>query len=342
MKNNTWKKIFAITGVMLTPVIFCTLIVAAAIMAIVSGTAAGSQSVYPQAGALSDSVLAYQSAAAEYCSQFGIPGYAPLVLAVMQQESGGSGNDPMQCSECFLNDRYPKKPESIADPAYSVRIGTEYLASCIKAAKCKSPSDVSGISLALQGYNFGGGYIRWALERGGYSHINAAEFSRIMARREGWKNYGDTDYVPHVLRYYIQPSNGSFAVPLRTGTYRISRGYGYDSSNGEFHKGIDYAAPAGTNIYASAAGTVSYAQFGRAPYGGYGNVVVIQHSGNVMTLYGHCSKILVRVGQKVQQGEIIALVGSTGHSTGNHCHFEMRVNNVAVNPGTYLIKNGAK
>lgn len=287
---------------------------------------------------LSPQVLSYSGLVNQYCKSDKITGYENLVLAVMMQESGGSGTDPMQCSESPLNIKYPKFPNSITDPIYSVKTGTDYLASCLRAANCKSPEDMPGISLALQGYNFGGGYIAWAETRGGYSPANAAEFSNIKAQEMSWAAYGDTDYVSHVLRYY--PSTGGntapgiFAVPLKKSTYNISRGYGYDGS--ELHQGIDYAAPAGTPIYAAAPGTVEYAQFGSAPYGGYGNVVVIRHNNTYETLYGHCSRLLVSTGQTVQRGTEIALVGSTGDSTGNHCHFEVRQNGNRINPKKYL------
>lgn len=290
-------------------------------------------------GGVSESVLAYQPLVAKYCDQYDIPDYANLVLAVMQQESGGVGNDPMQCSECPDNLNYPNVPNGISNPDYSVQVGVEYLASCISAAGCTSPSDTVHISLALQGYNFGGGYISWAEAKGGYSLENAEEFSQLKAQRLGTKGYGDVNYVSHVLRYYSVIStlgNGYFICPIAAGSYSISRGYGY--FNGVLHKGIDLAAPKGTKIYASASGTVSFADFGEegSGFGGYGNVILIQNGNGYSTLYGHCSQLLVSDGDAVQQGQLIALVGNTGDSTGNHCHFEIRINGKAVDPMPYL------
>ena len=92
--------------------------------------------------------------------------------------------------------------------------------------------------------------------------------------------------------------------------------------------GCGYGAPA----YASAAGTVIVAGW----MGGYGNLVVIDHGGGVSTAYGHNSSISVSVGQSVSQGQVIAAIGSTGHSTGPHCHFEVRVNGSPVDPLSYL------
>lgn len=338
-----WKKVVAVIGIVLTPIIFILVVTVAAVSQTV-GVAAGNQTTTDAAGgsgALSDTVLSFQPAVNQYCTKYGIPDYTMLVMAVMQQESGGTGNDPMQCSESPLNTKFPQKPNSITDPNYSIEVGIEYLASCIRAASCKSPTDEVGIDLALQGYNYGGGYIEWAKARGGYSAENAMQFSQMEAGAHGWSGYGDPQYVSHVMRFYfISPGGELFAAPLRTSTYSISRGWGNDA--GEFHKGIDFAATEGTGIYAAATGTVTYAQFGSAPYGGYGNVVVIKHNDTYSTLYGHCSKLLVTQGESVQLGQVIALVGSTGKSTGPHCHFEIRVNGNQVDPASYLKNLGKK
>lgn len=292
---------------------------------------------------LSVGVSGYQELVAQACGQNGIAQYSTLVLAVIQQESGGTGTDPMQCSESPYNTKFPREPGAITDPAYSIEVGVKYLASCIRAAGVKSPDDISGISLALQGYNFGNGYISWALQKGGYTKQNASEFSQQMAQKMGWSGYGDIDYVTHVLRYYNASgsSNGSqFTYPIQRGMYTITSGYGKrkDPITGEikFHSGIDFAAPEGTPIYASDNGTVIYAKFGTAPYGGYGNIVIIQHSNSLVTMYAHCTELLVQKGQTVSKGQVIAKVGSTGRSTGNHCHYEIRVNNKDVDPMPYL------
>jgi murein DD-endopeptidase MepM/ murein hydrolase activator NlpD len=101
---------------------------------------------------------------------------------------------------------------------------------------------------------------------------------------------------------------------------------------GRMHEGIDLGAAYGTPIAAAAAGTVIYAGW----MGGYGNLTVIDHGGGLSTAYGHQSNIAVALGQQVAQGEIIGNVGSTGHSTGPHLHFEVRVNGAPVDPLGYL------
>lgn len=108
----------------------------------------------------------------------------------------------------------------------------------------------------------------------------------------------------------------------------------FGSRWGRSHRGIDVGAPKGTTIVAAASGTVTLSQYGYG--GGYGNHVIISHGNGVSTLYGHCTSLLVSSGQHVSQGQAIATVGSTGNSTGNHLHLEIRVNGVAQNPQNYL------
>lgn len=290
---------------------------------------------------LSPEVEQYRELVTLYCQQYGIPDYVDLALAILQQESGGQGADPMQSSECPYNTKYPKQPNGITDATYSVDCGCQYLASCLQAAKVGGPTDMTAISLALQGYNFGNGYIPWALQRGGYTLQNAAEFSALRAAELGWKQYGDPLYVPHTLRYYSiggipATPDGYLTHPLPNGTYEVSSPYGQRPSG--FHHGIDFAAPLGTAVHATESGTVTVSQFGSqgSGYYTYGYVVVIDHGNGFETLYAHNSQLLVQVGEKVIKGQRIALVGSTGNSTGPHCHFEVRKNGERTDPTPYL------
>jgi murein DD-endopeptidase MepM/ murein hydrolase activator NlpD len=107
---------------------------------------------------------------------------------------------------------------------------------------------------------------------------------------------------------------------------------GFGMRWGRLHEGIDITAPTGTPIWAAAAGTVIHAGW----LGGYGNLVVVDHGDGLATAYAHASVILVALGQEVAQGETVALVGSTGNSSGPHLHFEVRVNGIAVDPLLYL------
>ncbi len=131
----------------------------------------------------------------------------------------------------------------------------------------------------------------------------------------------------------ITAASGTFRWPT---TGRISSRFGGRSSPGGVgstnHKGIDIAVPYRTPIYAADGGTVTYAGW----MGGYGYLVQIDHGNGYVTRYGHNSSLTVSVGQKVYKGQQIARAGSTGNSTGNHCHFEVRYNGVARNPLNYL------
>ncbi len=123
-----------------------------------------------------------------------------------------------------------------------------------------------------------------------------------------------------------------FSVKPVTGTI-TSRFGSKESIRKSAHKGIDIGAPNGTPIYAAADGTVTYASYNS---GGYGNLVIISHGNGIETYYGHCSKLYVKKGQKVSAGDNIAAVGSTGRSTGNHLHFEIRQNGSQINPQRYV------
>ena len=152
---------------------------------------------------VSAEVEAYTPLIRLYAEQHGIPDFVDLIKAVMMTESGGKGSDPMQASESGYNTRYPRKPNGITDPEYSIHVGVQTLAASIKAAKVESPLDLERIKLCLQGYNFGNGYISWALDKyGGYSEANAIEFSQMMAKKLGWSSYGSTKYPSVVLQYY--------------------------------------------------------------------------------------------------------------------------------------------
>ena len=153
--------------------------------------------------ALSAEVLAHTPTIQKYASEFGIPEYVPAIQAIMMQESGGRGTDPMQASECPYNTQYPNTPGAIQDADYSIKVGIQYYADCVREAGCESPQDMDKLKLSWQGYNYGNGYISWALEKfGGYSEANALQFSQEQAAAHGWSGYGDPEYVPHVMRYY--------------------------------------------------------------------------------------------------------------------------------------------
>jgi murein DD-endopeptidase MepM/ murein hydrolase activator NlpD len=124
----------------------------------------------------------------------------------------------------------------------------------------------------------------------------------------------------------IKPVNGWFTSKFG---YRISP----FTNRPTMHNGLDIAAAPGSPIYATADGVVSFA--GYDP--GYGKLVSIDHGYGVVTRFGHTSQIYVEVGQKIKRRDLIAAVGNTGRSTGPHCHYEVRVNGVPVDPHNYVL-----
>lgn len=183
----------------------------------------------------------------------------------------------------------------------------------------------------------------------------AREAEEAAAQEEESYSYGggessdsssyDDSYDDSSSSQTVVETGGSLAWPV-PGFYSISSGYGYRW--GSLHAGIDIAGGGihGASIVAADSGTVVLVQTGCTHdygkdsscgcNGGYGNYVMIDHGNGITTLYGHCAAVYVSAGQTVSRGETIASVGSTGWSTGNHCHFEVRVGGSTVDPTGYL------
>ena len=141
----------------------------------------------------------------------------------------------------------------------------------------------------------------------------------------------ERDYIEvdgKIINLYKKYKGGKMLCPVQgyviTGKYMEQRSY-------EKHPGIDLACKIGTPVRAAADGIVIKSDW----YGGYGKCVVISHGGGLTTLYGHNSSLKCKEGDKVERGDVIALVGSTGFSTGPHCHFEIRMNGKTRDPGKY-------
>lgn len=130
-------------------------------------------------------------------------------------------------------------------------------------------------------------------------------------------------------------NGGKLGWPV-PGKTKISSSYGNRispiSGRGEFHTGLDIPAPIGTKVYAAEDGIV----INSGTINGYGYTIIISHGAGLSTLYAHNSRLIAKVGQSVKRGDVIALAGSTGYSTGSHCHFEVRVNGKHTNPWNYL------
>ena len=151
-------------------------------------------------------------------------------------------------------------------------------------------------------------------------------------------NYSGTWAPSTVMNYDISnfggnPSADSHMPSIWPTTGVVTSPYGLRWGGSDFHPGIDIANDMGTPIVATADGIVDYAGWNA---GGYGNMVDIDHGNGIMTRYGHASQVVVAAGQFVQRGQVIALMGSTGFSTGPHVHYEVIINGQRVNPISYL------
>lgn len=147
----------------------------------------------------------------------------------------------------------------------------------------------------------------------------------------------ETEIKKLTAKSTIKYNGGKFAWPVPN-YYRLSSEYNPRenpiSGKNEFHQGIDIPAPYGKAVVAAADGVVITAGWVR----GFGNTVMIDHGSGIVSIYGHNSSLTVSTGQKISKGQQVARIGSTGYSTGNHCHFEVRVNGVHTNPWKYLNK----
>jgi len=131
-------------------------------------------------------------------------------------------------------------------------------------------------------------------------------------------------------------TGGAFIWPVGGDGGTLSSGYGWRTKT-RFHDGLDITGPSGTDILAAASGRVIYAT---SKIRGYGKMVVVKHNNNMYTVYAHNKTIKVEVGDKVKQGEVIALMGHTGRASGDHLHFEIRKGKFSVNPLKYIGPKG--
>lgn len=285
---------------------------------------------------LNDLVLAYKPLIEKYAMEEGIVEYVPFLLAIMMQESGGRGNDPMQVSEAHCG-----SIGCITNIEDSIKYGVKRFKELLELAD-------GDVEVALQAYNYGTNFINWIKNRGGkYTLELATEYSIYMYEQEKKKGrgkmykcnigesktlgscYGDYLYVPHVMRYVSVDSE----LELGTGVWKspldiplvVTSPYGWRvhpiNGNQSFHNGIDFSCnQQNIPIRSVDDGVVVQVTNQR----GYGNVVMVQHEKKLYSFYAHLHTINVRTGDKVSNRTKLGTCGTTGNSTGIHLHLEAR------------------
>jgi hypothetical protein len=346
----TLKAKFIIGGIALAAVlliIFITGLVGVIQGIVGGGSSSNSNSITGFGTAqVSAQVQQYRGAISSELEKYGMGEYTDLVLALMQQESGGRGNDPMQASESKCG-----YIGCITSPSESIEYGVKHFISVLEQANYD-------IKLTLQSYNFGGGFIDFVMGNGGaYTKELAIEFSQNMYNKlkhlgiykchrasaiQHSACYGDIEYVDAVLRYLPsavfgesqQVSASGLSSPV-SNQMRVTSPYGWrDLGFGpEFHKGIDLGCSESDSIHSVKSGKVVYA----SAMSSYGNLVQVQHD-DYISAYAHLSAINVKVGDEVSGGQSVGMCGNTGRSFGSHLHFEIKTEmwSGQVNPAQFL------
>jgi cell wall-associated NlpC family hydrolase len=210
------KKLLLKITIFLIPFFLIIIPILATINVIIGQSDTNNSSISVGNANVSATVLAWEPEVEKYADQFSMSQYVNLILAVIMQESGGNQVDVMQSSECGFNTDYPRVPDGITDPDYSIFCGVQELKQVFTEAGVKDANDIQDISLALQAYNFGDGFIAYDKAHGGYSEANAEAFSSMEAAQYGYSSYGDPEYAQHVLRYYITTNTATASSNLGT------------------------------------------------------------------------------------------------------------------------------
>ncbi len=188
------------------------------------------------------------------------------------------------------------------------------------------------ISVLFEKYSLDGQFIKYGKILAAQYIGSSRTFSAFYYEDQRTSGYYDENGVP-LRKMFLR-------VPVKfgmcTSSYSVRRFHPI-SKKYKRHTGIDYGAPHGASIFATASGTIEFAGW----QGGYGKLVVIRHPNGYKTYYGHCSRLLVKKGTYVEQGQTIARVGRTGRATGPHVHYEVRINGKPVNPNRLKSTKGS-
>lgn len=304
---------------------FGTIIILTAVSSALDGSEQKSESFIAEEGTakVSPQVERYRPLFEEYAAKYGVEEYTELLMAKTMQESGGRYADVMQSSESLGLPR-----NTISSPERSIDQGIKYFSEVLEQAN-------GDVKLTLQAYNFGTGFINYAEEHnnGEYSKELAEQFASEKEAELGWSNYGDTEYVDHVMRYVdgfsaetraiASAESGNWAMPVEN--VNVTSEYGmrfHPIDNTEkMHNGIDFACTRSDTLYAVKDGVIDSALHENT---GLGNHLIIQHGEQEYSVYGHMSQLDVQQGDTVEQGQALGKCGTTGSSTGTHLHLEYR------------------
>lgn len=343
-KIATSKFLIAGSGLLIAvivPLIISLPVVMVAGMTTISGSEE-EQSLDLLAGSLSPDVLQHEEKVVEELTKYGLEKYKDLILVIIHLESGGTLPDVMQSSESI-----GLPPNSITDPNRSIEVGIKHFAKGIEQMNSYGVD----IQTLIQAYNFGNGFISFVASNGGkWSQELSNQFSSQQANKLGWSSYGNPNYVTKAMQFltiegdsaslnlsfdlegqklpYPVPNNTTISSPYGPRTHPV---YGTPNT---FHTGVDFPAPYGSPIISVADGIITKTV--NVDNGGYGLYVMVDHGSGVVTLYAHNSKNNVTVGQTVKAGDVIGFIGTTGTSTGNHLHFEVRKDGNYTDPANWL------
>lgn len=296
-------------------------------------------------GNLSPHVLQYQSLVEKYAEIEEISEHVPVILAIMQQETGGnpSATDPMQSSESLCG-----YIGCISDPELSIQQGVSHFKNVLTRAG-------DDLKLAIQSYNFGTGFINYVQNRNGTYEFNrtlgdkqtydlAISFSQEQYQRQiNLGNgslftclraeskpfdacYGDILYVWSVMQYVFPVGTGEWLHPVQGHNQITSH---FRTAHRPDHNGIDFGCrQSNLPILSVDDGVVVVSEYGISGqgFGGYGNVVVVKHDNNLYSLYAHLNDRNVQRGTEIRKGQPVGTCGNTGASQGIHLHLEARTN----------------
>lgn len=330
------KKILIWVGPVIVPILLAFIGLFAVVATIVGSK---SNSDVPS---LSDNVEKLRPSVQRYAEQYKIPDYTDLALCIIQQYSNGEGIDVMNSSYSYY---LTNSIFNITQAETSIDRGVETLSKIIEIVKPESNIDYEKLAVCVQMYEYKSNYKPSYIDfiNKDYEGKYTTENSKIF-----WENNGSAETIDYefgekvILIYYSKmQQSGEYIYPMPNNK-TISSNFGYrvdpiTGEQGEFHKGTDFPAPVATEVLAVANGEV-ISVLASHQSGGYGEAVKIKHPNGLITHYAHNSQVSVRVGQLVNQGDVIALSGNTGNSTGPHLHLEFILNEQFVDAMDYIGK----